>query len=341
MSTSTPPLVSFCFTTFKRKEYLRQTLQSILRQTVGDYEVVVSDNDPEQSARVVVEGVGDPRFRYFPNETNMGMKKSYNKSLERSTGQFIVMIADDDPVYPEMLETLLKAKEQYPGYGVYLGGTNWYVTEPSLARLCGLKVGYNSFLADQPIGTTTAYPAGEFLKKFFSRQIFSTYLWSNAIVRRDVLIEKGGVPDYGTAFLGDYAYLSVMGSHSGVVVVNAALGHQTVHPENFGRNQNDQIKTAAINFVDYVSARVNQVENWPEVQVAMQNYVGLWVFSHLAFLRQYFRLNNLEPVGLREAEKGAFSIPYVKKYRFKYWFKVHLPALHDLIVGIKSRFRKT
>ena len=44
-----PPLVSFCFTTFKRHDHLLATLESIRKQSFTDYEVIVSDNDPEGS----------------------------------------------------------------------------------------------------------------------------------------------------------------------------------------------------------------------------------------------------------------------------------------------------
>src|SRR5688572_5340477 len=131
----TNPLVSFCFTTFKRHDHLRATLQSILNQTFSDYEVIVSDNDPEQTGRKAVEGFNNPKFKYFPNAENLGMKKSFNKSLERSTGEYIVMIADDDPVYPDMLATLVQLKTNYPGYGMYLGGCDWFCTHHEVAKL--------------------------------------------------------------------------------------------------------------------------------------------------------------------------------------------------------------
>src|SRR3954467_8136038 len=129
------PFVSFCFTTYKRQEFLKSTLTTVAVQTFTDLEVIVSDNDPEQSGRAVVEGMNDPRFKYFPNETNLGMKKSFNKSLERSSGRFIVMIADDDPVYPDMLETLAKLSKDYPDYGMYMGGSDWFCTNPKVAAL--------------------------------------------------------------------------------------------------------------------------------------------------------------------------------------------------------------
>jgi glycosyltransferase involved in cell wall biosynthesis len=341
MASSNQPLVSFCFTTFRRRDFLKATLESIRIQSVSDFEVVVSDNDPEQSARPVVEGMGDTRFRYFPNETNLGMKKSFNKSLERSAGQYIVMIADDDPVYPDMLETLLLTKDKYPGYGMYLGGSNWLCTDPGIARLYHLKVGVNSFLANEPVGTVTTYTPSEFLKNFFSLRIFNSYLWSTAIVRRDVLIAMGGVPDYGTAFLGDYAYLSIMGSHSGCVVINKALGHQTIHTQNFGRDQNDQIRTAAVNFTEYVCGKLKGLPDYPEIEKYVHRFVALWVVSHVSFLANYRRIFRTgSRSDIRRLEKEAFSVPFIRPYRLKYWLKTNMPRLHRLLVSTRKAITK-
>src|ERR1043165_2512224 len=111
------PFASFCFSTYKRPAYLKSTLQSILRQSFTDFEVIVSDNDSEQSGKPSVEFFNDSRFFYQANESNLGMKKSFNRSLEKAKGQYIVMIADDDPVYPDMLETLFDLQKEFPGYG--------------------------------------------------------------------------------------------------------------------------------------------------------------------------------------------------------------------------------
>jgi len=331
-------LVSFCISTYKRKDFLRSTLDSFARQTYPNFEVIVSDNDTEESGREVVEERKDGRFRYFANGVNLGMKKSFNKSLERSSGEYIVMIADDDPVYPEMLEILVGLAGQYPGHGLYLGGCNWFCTDPRIAGLYNLKVGMNSMLAQAPVGTVTVYPPTEFLLSFFGRKIFPAYLWSTAMVKRDVLVKMGGTPDYGTPFLGDYAYLSTMGADSGCVVINTALGHQTVHLENFGREQNDQIMKAAVNFTEFVFGKVRHLDGFPAIEKAIHQFVALWAVSHVSFLHNYHRVfhNGSRDEG-RRLEKEVFSIPFIKKYRTKYWLKINAPGLHDLIVSIKKK----
>ena len=331
------PLISFCFTTFKRHDHLLSTLESIRKQTFTDYEVIVSDNDPECSGRIVMEEFDNEKFKYFPNDENLGMKKSFNKSLERSSGQYIVMIADDDPVYPDMLETLVKLKNQYPNYGMYLGGCDWFCTHHEVAKLYGLKIGTNTCLSnDHDLNYTEAFTPDEFVKNLFSFKIFPHYLWSTGMVKREILLERGGVPDYGTPFLGDYAYMSIMGSHSGCVIINKSLGCQTLHNENFGRNQNDQLIIAAKNFPEYLSLKMSYLKDWTEIKNMVHNFVGIWLVSHLTFLHKY-----AEDKGqtLVKAEREIFSIDYMKKYRLKYFLKRRLPFLHDQLVKVKSKYK--
>ena len=332
------PKISFCFTTFKRHDYLKLTLETVQKQTFQDFEVIVSDNDSEKSGRQVVESF-DSRFKYFPNNENLGMKKSFNKSLERSSGEFIVMIADDDPVYPDMAETLLNLAEKYPGHGMYLGGCNWFCTEPDLADFYNCKVGVNSCLAHKPVDQIQEFNANDFLLNFFNFKIFPNYLWSTAIVKRDVMLQQGGVPDYGTAFLGDYAYMSIMAAHSGCVVINKALGHQTLHKQNFGRDQNQQLLILGNNFIDYVSSRINHLKDWKAIEKNMQHFVAVWLVRHLAFLKAYnIAINDKEhEKELNEIEKKVFT-SFLKNYKLKYYLLSRFPKVHDFVVRLKTKY---
>ncbi|MDB5199925.1 MAG: glycosyltransferase family 2 protein [Chitinophagaceae bacterium] len=333
------PLISFCLSTYKRGEILKSTLESIRRQNFEDYEVIVSDNDVEESGRAVLEQMNDTRFKYFANKENLGMKPSFNKSLERSSGEYIVMMADDDPVYFDMASSLIKLSEQFPEYGMYMGGCDWFCTNAEIAKLYKLNIGTNSCLSNEhDLNFVKAYTADEFLLQFFLFGIFPHYLWSTCIVRRNILIGKGGIPDYGTPFLGDYAYLPIMASYSGCVVINKPLGCQTLHAENFGRNQNEQIITAAKNYPKYVSERLNHLPSWQMIEKRMLNFTGLWVVTHLAFLCHYFKRSK-EKTDLSYVEREIFKIDFMKKHKLKYFIKTHSPFLHDQIVSLKKKIK--
>src|SRR5262249_41108536 len=62
------PLVSIVITAYAtRPDYLSTAIQSALGQTWGNLEVIVSDDSPDQSLRVLVEQFADPRVRYRHN----------------------------------------------------------------------------------------------------------------------------------------------------------------------------------------------------------------------------------------------------------------------------------
>lgn len=333
------PFVSFCITTYKRPAILKDTLLTIARQTFTDFEVIISDNSPDTAAGDVVKNMNDNRFKYFWNGENLGMISSFNKSIERASSEYVVMITDDDPVYPDMLETLIQLTADHPGYGMYLGGANWFCTDPDLANFYGCKVGANSCLAFRPINEVNEYDGSEFLKHFFNLNIFPNYLWSCAIVRRSILIEMGGVPDYGTPFLGDYAYMGIMGGHSGCVTINKALGHQTLHKQNFGREQNDQLLTLPGNFLEYVGTRLSHVKDWDIIEQQMKHFVAVWVVRHLAFLIRYSVHNGdkANHADLKRCEREIFALPLMKPYKRKYYLLVHFPRLHDKIVSWRKK----
>ena len=329
------PWVSFCTSTYKRPVFLKKSLESMLRQTYQDFEIIVSDNDPEGSAEALVKEVNDPRVRYFNNGSDLGYVKSFNKSIERSDGDFIIMFSDDDPVYPDMLETFHQLHIDHPDHGMFLSGCDWFCTDPEMARLYKLNIGTNSCLSNEhEVNHTQAFSPAEFLQVFFSLKLFSHYLWSACMISRDILIRAGGLPSYGTPFLSDYAYLGILSSHSGCVVINKALCCQTLHLQNFGRSQNDQIAIALKNFPVYMEAHMAHLREWLVIKEQMQRFAALWAVSHLAFLYRYVKGDSL-----RETEKEIFKIDLMKKYRFKYFLKSRSPFVHDILVKLKKAIK--
>jgi hypothetical protein len=155
------------------------------------------------------------------------------------------------------------------------------------------------------------------------------------------MIKMGGVPDYGTAFLGDYAYMSIMGGHSGCATINKALGHQTLHKQNFGRAQNEQLITAGPNFIDYVSKRLSHLENWAAIKKNMEHFVAVWLVRHLAFLKAYSKhTNDVESMReIRDCEKQIFNIDFMKPYKIKYILLDQFPWLHDKVVEWKRKLK--
>ena len=228
-------------------------------------------------------------------------------------------------------------KKKYPGYGMYMGGCDWFCEDKEVAKLYKFKVGTNSCISNEhDLNFVQEFSSPDFIKTLFSFGIFSHFLWSTCMIKREVLVNMGGIPDYGTPFLGDYAFMSIASTDKGCVVINRSLGCQTIHKENFGRNQNDHLPLLAKNFPAYLDNKLSYLGEWPEIRKIMLRFFSLWITGHMAFLHHYYKKQNLPDNGLYQAEKEVFKNDFIKKYWLKYFLKKRFPVIHDMIVKIKK-----
>jgi len=335
------PWVSFCMSTYKRPEFLRKQIEGILQQTFTDFEIVISDNDPEGSGRDALSSFSDNRIRYEVNKENLGMVKSFNHSLAKAKGEYIVMITDDDPVYPDMLQTLHGLYKEYPGFGVYQGGCEILCYTTLSAKVMRAKVGINSCLSsDMDLNEVKLYSADEFPHVFFSGKLGSLLLWSVAIVRRDILLKNGGMPDYGTEFFTDHAYNVVNCSSQGVVYINRALGHQAIHGGNFGftnLKNIDKYKKIPQSFANWVEDRMKNRNDWPELKSAMHVFIGRSLVEFSLFIRKSLTDERTSLTEFSKAVNETFSLPYLKKWKWKYILMSKFPAFFQFMLQVKQK----
>jgi len=75
---SEQPLVSVIVASFNYERYIRRTLQSILDQTIANFEIVVVDDGSTDGSLEIVRSFDDARIRLFVNERNIGLVPTYN-----------------------------------------------------------------------------------------------------------------------------------------------------------------------------------------------------------------------------------------------------------------------
>jgi glycosyltransferase involved in cell wall biosynthesis len=110
------PLISVIVRTRARPSYLKEALRSIANQTYRPIEVIVVEDGPPTSQGVVdsfasVQGI---MFQYIPLGINCGRCKAGNNGLRASTGSYINFLDDDDLLYPDHLEVLVKTLLEKP-----------------------------------------------------------------------------------------------------------------------------------------------------------------------------------------------------------------------------------
>jgi len=115
------PLVSVVVPTFRRPRLLGRALRSVRAQTYANWELIVSDDDPDggETRRVVRAVFGDDaRVRCVVNRGAHGQVGNVNNGLRAARGRWIKPLFDDDALKPGALEGLVGAAALCPGAAI-------------------------------------------------------------------------------------------------------------------------------------------------------------------------------------------------------------------------------
>jgi glycosyltransferase involved in cell wall biosynthesis len=338
------PLVSFCMSTYKRPQMLKKQLELLLQQSYQNFEIIISDNDQEESGRSAVEDVKDQRVKYYVNDSNYGMVKSFNKSIQRSTGNFIVMITDDDPAYPYMLHDLIRLSNQYPEFGVYAGCGDLIIENEFSKSTLGRNIGTNStILSGMKNGEVMKVSPLDLPELYLDGFFSNTYLlWSCCIVRREVILEIRGMPDYDSELLTDHAFVIAAGSHSGLVYINKSMGGQSIHGENFGFDFSsiiDKYVNTPMYFHQYLSVFLNKRDNWNMIERKLWNFVGRGYVEYSLMIFKSLHRNKQSKDSFFAAFNKVFLNKYIKKWKYKFYLKAYFNPLFNILLFLKKKLK--
>ena len=110
----TSPLVSVIIPAYNAEPFLRETIESVLSQTVSDWQMlVIDDGSSDNTQKIVTEfAQKDPRIQLVVNESNMGVAKTRNRGMELCRGKYVALLDSDDYWKPQLLEKMIARAEE-------------------------------------------------------------------------------------------------------------------------------------------------------------------------------------------------------------------------------------
>jgi glycosyltransferase involved in cell wall biosynthesis len=104
-------LVSIITPTWNRPFWLKLTLQSLIAQTYPFWECICI-NDFGEDVQYVIDELHDKRIHYYQNDHNSDLAQTRNNAIEKSSGNWLICLDDDDGLFPDTLEfRLWRAKK--------------------------------------------------------------------------------------------------------------------------------------------------------------------------------------------------------------------------------------
>lgn len=99
-------LVSVVIPTYNHSSYIAATLESVLNQTYGNLQIIVSDDSSTDDTIDIVKSYAklDSRIKLLSSETNKGIPSNFNKAFDAVEGEFVAFLGGDDLMLPSKIE---------------------------------------------------------------------------------------------------------------------------------------------------------------------------------------------------------------------------------------------
>ncbi len=103
--TSAQPRVSIVLPCYQNARFIERTVDSVLAQTFGDFELVIADHSSTDGTWELLQRyVDDPRVALFQTPTGGGAERNWNRVTDLARGEYTKLVCGDDLIYPTAVE---------------------------------------------------------------------------------------------------------------------------------------------------------------------------------------------------------------------------------------------
>lgn len=212
------PLVSVCIPAYNNAAYIKETIDSILKQTYENIELVICDDKSTDATAAVIEGIKDSRIKLYKNDKNLGMSGNWNNCLKKCQGEFIKLVCADDILREDCLEKEVQALLENPSAVLAESDTK-------LLDLDGKAKGfYKRYKTHGLEDGRKIARAGFFVKNYFGAPQANTF-------RRSAMEQAGGFDSWYTYIL-DYDFWVTLACMGDVYIIHEPLNYFRVRNDS-------------------------------------------------------------------------------------------------------------
>lgn len=131
------PKVSICIPVYNRSKYLYECINSALSQNYENLEVIIGDDnsDDETTLNIINGFLKNKRVRYYKNNENLGINRNYERLIDFSEGEWLVLLSNDDYFTDNtFISQAIDRVKNIPNASVLCGGYRT-ITENELGKV--------------------------------------------------------------------------------------------------------------------------------------------------------------------------------------------------------------
>ena len=179
---------SFVLPAYK-SDYLQDAIESILQQTLNDFELIIVDDASPYNLESIVKQYNDQRIVFHRNEVNIGGKNlvmNWNKCIKYAKGEYVILASDDDIYSPFFLQQVDARIEEYPYVDIIRSRVNRI---DSKGTITDIEQVYKPYM-----------PFSEFVF-YWSKGVINCI--ANYVFKKKSLLNTGGFVDMPCAWFSD------------------------------------------------------------------------------------------------------------------------------------------
>lgn len=136
--------------TRNRLELLKYAVETVRRQDYDDWEIIISDNFSKEDVASYVQSLKEPRIKYYRTESFVPVTDNWNNALEKSSGDYVIMLGDDDCLMKGFFTTIRRVVKTY--------------SDPDFIYTKAYLYAYPGVLPDSPQGFLRPYSFAPFFR---------------------------------------------------------------------------------------------------------------------------------------------------------------------------------
>jgi glycosyltransferase involved in cell wall biosynthesis len=228
-------LVSIIIPTYNRASLIEETLQSILNQTITNWECIIVDDGSIDNTKQIIKDyeLQDSRFKYFkrPKNSPKGANSCRNFGFKKSKGKYVNWFDSDDIMHSKKLELQVKQLEKDESVPFTVCQT--YLFKESIKNTLGLR--------------KEKIYSKNFFEDFITNKI--KWLTQAPLIRKDFLIKNNLFFDENLQRSQEREFfIRVLNLVENYNVDNTPLVYFRIHENSisFGKINEDKLKSSFI-----------------------------------------------------------------------------------------------
>lgn len=274
-------LITIGVTSFDRTELLIETIDSILNQTFQDFNIIISNDNPNRKLDPSeFEILQNPRIRIVNQMNNLGEIENLNWLLNQCNSIYFTWLADDDLMHPEFLQILVSKMLNSPSsLVVYSNYAHGSVPDSSFSTL-NREVEFKR------------HSTGEFLEMYSWRKLH--LIGCYGLFKTEIIKKVGGFRKLGSGFSpgSDTLIPILISAKTDIEYVDLPLIFLRTHP--FSRS------TSSPDLFSYISAEIDFMDEVAKILLSfpplirrriLLGFLCWFTENHLTVAKRYLDLN--------------------------------------------------